>query len=103
MTNEQLFDDMKQFFQAEISQAVAGLASKEDLARLEATMATKEDLAGEISGLRAEMLSRYDELVDGVNQQTETILAAIESSERHQTVRLDDHETRITRLERHAA
>lgn len=38
-----------------------------------------------------------------MNQQTETIVASIETLDRRYTARLEDHEGRISTLERHAA
>lgn len=102
MTNEELLEDLKQFVRGTVSQAVSGLATQADLdalnAKLEAVraeMVTKADLRSAIDGVRSEV-------VDGMNQQTETIVAAIEAVDHRQTARLDDHETRISRLEHRA-
>ena len=57
---------------------------------------------GLATDLRAEMNELRDQVVEGMNQQTETIVAAMEAMDRRQTVRLDDDETRISRLEHRA-
>lgn len=86
MTNEELLEDLKQFVRG----AVSGLA-------------TKADVDAKLDSLRTEMHDLHNQVVDGMNQQTETIVASIEALDHRHTARLDDHEGRISRLERHAA
>lgn len=104
MTNEELLEDLKQFVRGTVSQAVSSLATQADLDALDGKV---DGLASKVDGLatdlRAEMNVLRDQVVEGMNQQTETIVAAMEAIDRRQTVRLDDHETRISRLEHRAA
>ncbi|MEZ0111676.1 hypothetical protein ABH920_005694 [Catenulispora sp. EB89] len=87
MTNEELFNDLKQFIDARLSQEMTHVATKEDLAGLAtkeelARLATKDDIKGlntRIDGLETTMNERFDEMMD----------AEI----------VKDHERRITRLE----
>lgn len=90
MTNEELLEDFKQFVRVTVEQAVSGLA-------------TKQDVGARFDSLRTEMHDLHNQVVDGMNQQTETIVASIEALDHRHTARLGDHEGRISRLERHAA
>lgn len=89
MTNEELLEDLKQFVRG----AVSGLATQADL---------DAKIDGLETGLRTEMNELHNQVVDGMVQQTETIVASIESLDRRHSARLDDHEARISGLERHA-
>jgi len=97
MNNSELLEDMKQMLRAELSasegrtaELVAGLATKEDVQRLENRidvveqhMVTKEDL---------------QETQDAI---AETLTTALDSVASKEQVR--DHERRITRLQNRAA
>ncbi|NHA00641.1 hypothetical protein G5V59_13060 [Nocardioides sp. W3-2-3] len=86
MTNDELLEDLKQF----VRDSVSGPAAQTDVnARFDA--------------LHTEMRDLHSEVVDGMSQQTETIVASIETLDRRHTARLEDHEGRISTLERHAA
>lgn len=76
-----LIDDLKQFIQATVSQAVAGLATKEELSQAVADLATRD-----------EMNQRFDDL--------DLKLATIADA---QAESIGDHEQRITTLEQHRA
>ncbi len=80
MTNEELFDDLKQFIEATITQRLSHFATKEDLAQL----ATKED----INSIRGELRLLDDKL--------DTIHDAVADT-------VQDHERRIGRLEQRIA
>jgi hypothetical protein len=54
MTNEELFQDLKQFITATVSQQTAGMATKDDFAGL----ATKDD----IKGVEQRLTARIDGL-----------------------------------------
>lgn len=99
MTNEELLEDLKQFVQGTVSQATAGLASKDDLqvlkTELRTELASKEDLQ-----------TFKEELIAASNEQTTTILAQFDelsADVRQQAARLDDHDGRISSLEQAAA
>ena len=81
MTNEQLLEDLKQFVQTTVSQATAGLATKDDLARVE----TKVD------GLDNRM-GTLETKVDDLSLKVDTIADT-------QAEQLEDHDVRLTRLE----
>jgi len=84
MNQSELFQDLKQFIQAELHQSLAGMATKDDLKSL----ATKDDLAS----LRVEMDQRFDEVLNAVGEHL------------HQhDVRLDDHDDQFARLRSKAA
>ncbi len=89
MTNEELFDDLKQFIAAQNSQLEeqlrADMATKEDLQRLEQSMATKEDLK---------------EVEKSIHQVVGDAMAQVNEEN---DARLGDHERRITRLEHRSA
>ena len=82
--NEDQLNDLKQFIAATVSQATAGMATKEDIAN----MATKEDIAS----LRQEMLDGFA----GVSEAIEQIHEQIETQEA-------DVERRFTKLEQQIA
>jgi TolA-binding protein len=75
MTNEELLDDLKQFVSATVSQATAGLATKDDLAGLEATTN-----------------KRFDDVDERLNEIQNAVGAELE-----------DHEQRLRRLEHRSA
>jgi hypothetical protein len=74
MDNDQL-DDLKQFILATVSQATANMATKDDLAHSIAQLDTKLD----------DLDLKLDTIADTFND------------------RLNNHETRLTRLEKQAA
>ena len=81
MTNEELLQDLKQFVTAAVSQATAGLATKDDIVRLEARVGeVQEELSG-VAGMVEDMHKKQEDLIDNVN----------------------DHDVRIRRLERKLA
>jgi len=91
--NEDQLNDLKQFIAATVSQATAGMATKEDIAN----MATKEDIANmatkeDIASLRQEMLDGFA----GVSEAIEQIHEQIETQEA-------DVERRFTKLEQQIA
>lgn len=71
MTNEELYDDLKQFITATVSQATADLATKQDIAVLRAEMNERFETVDD----------RFDEVMNAVGTD------------------LKDHDQRITRLE----
>jgi hypothetical protein len=84
--NEELIQDLKQFIAGTVSQATAGLATKEDL------QAGLGDVRTELSELRADMLRRFDELETKVD----TIADAHSET-------LAEHDQRLRRLEQQSA
>lgn len=79
MTNEQLFDDLKQFIATTVSQSEQ---------RLRAEMATKEDLVNLRQELKQDIKDAQGAIgdaIDRVNEQTDATL--------------NDHERRLRRLE----
>ncbi len=85
MTNEQLFDDLKQFILATVTQATSGMATKDDISN----MATKDDVA--------DMATKNDiaELKSQINDMDLKISTIAEA---HSEL-FDDHEIRLLRLE----
>jgi hypothetical protein len=77
--NEELIQDFKQFIIATVSQATAGLA-------------TKEDLQAELGELRTDMSRRFDELETKID----TIADAHSGT-------LAEHDQRLRRLEQQSA
>ncbi len=75
-----MLNDLKQFIATTVSQATAGMATKDDIADL----ATKEDL---------QMLSTK---IDDLELKVDTISEALNDH-------LNDHETRLTKLEQQSA
>jgi hypothetical protein len=91
--NEEQLNDLKQFIAATVSQATAGMATKEDIVN----MATKEDIASmatkeDIATLRQEMRDGFS----GVSEAIEQIHERIEAQE----VEVD---RRFTKLEQRIA
>jgi hypothetical protein len=91
MTNEQLFDDLKQFIYTTISQQMANVATKDDIDRIdnridtiEAKMATKDDIKHLDQKLK-DIQEAIGETLDKVNDETDATLK--------------DHDKRIRRLE----
>ena len=80
MTNEELLKDLKQFIDSKISQATA-------------TLVTKEDLNSEVSGVEIRLSQRLNDVQDAI---ADTLIHAAEPSDK----RLDDHEYRLTTLEK---
>lgn len=84
--NDELIQDLKQFIEATTSQSEQRMMDRMD----------------QMDQRFEQIDQRFEEIVDGMNQQTETILEHIDQSAAMTTTRLDDHEGRISRLERHA-
>lgn len=87
MTNEELFEDLKQYLDATLSQNLANVATKDDLEN----MATKDDIVAtkdDINALREEMDERFDEVLNAVGGS----IANLEAKH-------NDHDKRIVRLE----
>lgn len=82
MTNEEMFEDLKQFIEATVSQSEK---------RIRADMATKEDL-GKVNQRFDEVDLKLDTIANAVGEVAEPL----EQGHR-------DHEHRIQRLERRAA
>jgi hypothetical protein len=82
MTNEELFQDLKQYIDARV-------VTKEDLSEL------RRELKDDIAELRHEIRI--------VDKKIENIAEAIGETVQADETRLDDHQHRITRLERMAA
>jgi polyhydroxyalkanoate synthesis regulator phasin len=80
--DKDVIDDLKQFITTTISQQLADVASKDDIA----------DLKGDIA--------RLDKKVDGLQAQ---VSDAIDASNEATDAQLKDHEQRITRLEQATA
>jgi hypothetical protein len=101
MTNEELFQDLKQFITATVSQQTAHLATKADIDGvvqridlIEVKMATKEDLKDTEHRLSEKM----DRVQDAI---AETLTKAVEAVDT--TKKVEDHERRLTRLEHRTA
>lgn len=93
MTNEDLFNDLKQFIEAKLAQQLTDVATKDDLAG----MATKADLAE--MATRADMAAfeqRLDEKLDEIQN-------AIGEHVGHTDDTLGNHERRLTQLEQQSA
>ncbi|MCO5228050.1 MAG: hypothetical protein M9934_07165 [Thermomicrobiales bacterium] len=58
---------------------------------------------GEMRTEIAEVRQLVDEVIDGTNQQTDIIIEHIDRTAAASNARFEDHESRISRLERHAA
>jgi hypothetical protein len=86
MTTEELFTDLKQFITATISQEMAHVATKDDLADLQA------ELKADIKGLDEKLDAVQNAIVETLTHTTETFDATIQ-----------DHEQRLRRLEHRAA
>lgn len=80
--NEALFDDLKQFIAATVSQVLADVVTKADLVRM--NLATKADI------------QRLDQKIDDLDLKMDTIAATF--NDKH-----NNHETRITKLEQQPA
>jgi hypothetical protein len=90
MTNEELFQDLKQFITATVSQQTSQLEQRLDtveqrIGGVEAKMATKED----IDRLDKKLDQIQDAIADTLTQATETLDATVQ-----------DHERRLHTLER---
>ncbi|MCO5215511.1 MAG: hypothetical protein M9934_07160 [Thermomicrobiales bacterium] len=79
--NEEIFQDLKQFIEATVSSTVT---------QSEQRMMERMD-------------QRFEEMVDGMNLQTEIIIDHIDRTSAATNAKLNDHEERISRLERNAA
>jgi hypothetical protein len=84
--NEELIQDFKQFIIATVSQATAGLATKEDL------QAGLGEVRTELGELRTDMSRRFDEL----ETKMDTIADAHSGT-------LAEHDQRLRRLEQQSA
>jgi hypothetical protein len=90
MTNEELFDDLKQFIRATVSQQTAQLDQRLD--RVEQQIATKDDLAAVERRLNDSLDEVQEAIADTLTHVTDTI-----------DTTLQEHEKRITRLEQQRA
>jgi uncharacterized coiled-coil protein SlyX len=97
MTNEELFQDLKQFITATVSQQTAHLATKDDIDGvgrridgIEARMATKEDIK--------RLDDKLDEVQDGVAETLTQVTEAFDV-----TGQVQDHEQRLHKLEHRTA
>jgi hypothetical protein len=88
--NEDQLNDLKQFIAATISQATAGMATKDDL------MATKSDLDNGLTILHTDINQRFDDIQSSISE----IIAANNDTVDEQ---LTDHEQRLTKLEHQTA
>ena len=89
MTNEELFEDLKQFIDAKISQATAGLATKDEM---NARFDEVDTRFKEIDNRFNKVDERFDDLEIRFNE----IQNAIGET-------LNEHDARITRLEQKLA
>jgi ElaB/YqjD/DUF883 family membrane-anchored ribosome-binding protein len=88
MTNEELFDDLKQFITATVSQQTAHLDTRIDgveqrLTDVEARMATKDDLARVEERLNGKLDQVQDAIADTVTQVAEAADVAVQNHEQH--------------------
>jgi hypothetical protein len=95
MTNEELFQDLKQFITVTVSQQAAELGQRVDgidhrLDKMEANMATKDDIKS--------LDKKLDQVQDAI---AETLNRVVETLDTTEQVR--DLERRVTRLEHHSA
>jgi uncharacterized coiled-coil protein SlyX len=96
-TNEELFDDLKQFISATVSQSEARLSGRMDslenrIDGVESRMTTKEDLMA--------VEQRLSRKIDDVQA---AIGDAIQEGNEATDKRVDDHEQRLRRLEHRTA
>lgn len=92
--NEEVIQDLKQFIQATTSQSEQRMIERMD----------GMDQRFEQIDRRFEKIEhQYEDLADGMNQQTMTIIDHFDKANASSSARIDDHEERISRLERHAA
>jgi hypothetical protein len=87
--NDDLITDLKQFIAATVSQATSDLATKEELKSL----ATKEELK---SLATKEDLHKLEQKIDDIDLKIDTIADTLNGQ-------LNDHDTRITKLEQQTA
>ena len=86
MTNEEMLQDLKQFITATVSQQMANVATKDDIA-----------------DLRAELKADIAALNDKVDLVQDAIAEVVTHTDAVVKATLDDHEQRLRRLERHTA
>jgi hypothetical protein len=79
MTNEELFQDLKQFIDSRLAQELAGVATKEDL------KASEERISEKLDHIQ-------DAIAETLTHATETLDASVQ-----------DHERRIVKLEQRVA
>lgn len=94
--NEDQLNDLKQFIAATVSQATAGMATRDDVSQATAGMATKDDVNSGLTALRTEMNQRFDEVQSSISD----IIAATNDVIDEQ---LTDHEQRLIKLEHQTA
>jgi hypothetical protein len=87
--DENQLDDLKQFISATVSQATAGMATKDDISN----MATKDDLANMAT---KNDLAELSVKIDDLDLKLDTISETLQEN-------LNDHEARITQLEHQTA
>lgn len=95
MTDD-LIDDLKQFIEATISQGLANVATKDDIATLDSKIASLDSKVATLDSRIAALDTNVNGRLDEVNLRLDTIADA-------QAEMLHDHEERITRLETRAA
>jgi predicted nuclease with TOPRIM domain len=104
MTNQELFEDLKQYIDGRFNQV------EDRFEKIDARFEQIDAKFGQIDAKFDQIDARFDkldakidslrtELIDGMNQQTETIVRHIDSLEHRHSARLDDHEMRIGALE----
>lgn len=89
MTNEELFQDLKQFITATVSQQMAHVATKDDI----------QDVRSDVEGLSRRLTaveSKLDQVQDAI---ADTLTQAAEATD----ATLQDHDKRLRRLEHRAA
>lgn len=86
MTNEQLFEDLRQLIEARASATEKYLEQRID--KVEQRVATKEDL----KALEQRIDAKFDTVLDAVGERFDALDGTAK-----------DHERRITRLEHHTA
>jgi polyhydroxyalkanoate synthesis regulator phasin len=84
MTNEELFRDLKQFIEATVSQQLAQVATKDDIAALDGRISSLDRKLDQVQGTVADTLSHVADALDDHEQ-------------------VHDLERRVTRIEHRSA
>ena len=98
MTNEELFADLKQFIEATVSQQMAHVATKDDIAHLASRI---DGVEHRLDTIEATMATKVD--IDLIDEKLNAIQDAIGESFAQSDATLQDHEQRLRRLEHKAA
>lgn len=99
--NEEVIQDLKQFIQATTSQSEQRMMERMD--GMDKRFEQIDRRFDHIDRRFEQVDQRFEDIVDGMNQQTETIIDHFDKASTSSSARIDDHEERISRLERHAA